>query len=181
MRKTRRDLLVWILTSIISFATAKGFYHAAHMCFGQTVRSPLSATAAAHWENTNPTMEPLVCSKETEWRSCFNTAQKANASGAATLSLLGQRWKGRSSSGPAVLSHVRPTLTPRKSGQHSPELWRVIMLHILEWEYMFPAALGNFIETPKPQITEKYPVITSSIPGMPNPQGQQLFSYTWEL
>lgn len=32
----------------LSFDTAKGFYHATHMCFGQTVTSPLLATVAAH-------------------------------------------------------------------------------------------------------------------------------------
>lgn len=46
------------------------------MCFGQTVRSPLLAAVTAHSENINLTMEPLVCSKEWEWRNSVSTWHK---------------------------------------------------------------------------------------------------------
>lgn len=96
-------------------------------------------------------------------------AQKPNASGAPSLSLpaltAGQRRTRSSSSGssqaqpgpavPAVLSRVTPTLTPRKSWQRSPEVWKLIMLHVLECEYMFPAAVRNFIQTTKPLRSQR--------------------------
>lgn len=75
LRKTQRHLLVWILKYILSFDAAKGFYHATHTGFGQTVRSPLLATA--HWENISRTKEPLAYSKEPDWRSSVPTQHKS--------------------------------------------------------------------------------------------------------
>lgn len=120
------------------------------------------------WPQQQLTKEPPGCRKEPDWSSSVSTQYKSPTTlvlpcSHSLLSVLGQRWAWRSSSGssqaqpgpavPAVFSHVTLMLAPGKSPQHSPELWKLIMLHMSE--YMFPAAVRNFIQIPKPLKSQR--------------------------
>lgn len=64
----------------------------------------------------------------------------------------------------------------------SPELWKLIRLHMLECEYMFPHAVRNFIQTSKPLRSQRntlWPPAASLILLLPRINSHS--QITWEL
>lgn len=181
VRKTQRHLLVWKLTSLLQYSY--GFLSCYTHALWTNCQIPLLATVAAHWENINQTMEPLVCSKELEWRSFVSTQYKSPV--------------------PLVLSHSSdrgekegPALAPARhslaqlcllSWAMSDLCWPqgsyhiMIMLHTCECTQVLRvntySQLLLGVSSISLSLSEKYPVVTCSISGKATLQDQQSFSY----